>query len=125
MIRLRNYALETPQIAPGEPLSPELVLVLPPELRARAIAALGDPVWPKPKPRPARAPAFLVLTPRPAPVPLDETRLRLTQPSPWPEEPWWRALGALVGVRLVQLALIFTAVLLVTLALSLVAQAFR
>jgi hypothetical protein len=126
LVRLRNYSQDIPQLAPAEPLSPELVLVLPAELRARAIAALGDPVWPEPRPRVAQVPALRVLTPRPPSLPLDETRLRPTQPSRWPEEEsWWRALGAVVGVRLVQLALIFTAVLLVTLAMSLVAQAFR
>ncbi|MGH3055804.1 MAG: hypothetical protein ACRDL7_12600, partial [Gaiellaceae bacterium] len=46
------------QLAPHEPLSPELVLVLPPELRARAIAGLGGPVRPKPRARvPDAAPA--------------------------------------------------------------------
>src|SRR5438874_2418447 len=39
------------QLQPDEPLSPELVLVLPPELRAQALASLGPPDWAKPKPR--------------------------------------------------------------------------
>ena len=31
------------QFAPDEPLSPELVLVLPPEIRAQILASLGPP----------------------------------------------------------------------------------
>jgi hypothetical protein len=44
------------QLAPEEPLSPELVLVLPPELRAAALAQLPPPAWPKGQPRVAVAP---------------------------------------------------------------------
>jgi hypothetical protein len=43
-------------LAPEVPLSPELVLVLPPELRAQALARLGLPVWPKARPAVAIAP---------------------------------------------------------------------
>lgn len=89
--------------APHEPLSPELVLVLPPELRAAAIASLGDPVWPKPRPR------------------VPEVR----QVAAPPEEPVAHSLGVLVGARLLQLALIFAAVTVVTLVMSMVAHAFR
>ena len=86
--------------APDEPVSPELVLVLPPELRAAAIASLGAPVWPKPRPHAQQTPALL-------------------------EQPLSRSLGVLVGARLIQLGLIFVAVTIVTLAMSIVAHAFR
>jgi hypothetical protein len=105
------------QLAPEEPLSPELVLVLPPELRARAIAALGDPVWPTPRPRAAEKPAELRLVEPPARPPA-------AAPAPR-EESWTHSFGTLVAARLVQLGLIFVFVTIVTLALTLVAQAFR
>jgi hypothetical protein len=89
------------QLAHDEPLSPELVLVLPPELRARAIARLGEPVWPRPRP------------PLPEVVASDV------------EEPIVQFVGKRVGARVAQLAFIFLAVTLATLALSAVAQAFR
>jgi hypothetical protein len=89
-----------PYLALDEPLSPELVLVLPPELRARVLAGLGPPVWPTPRP--------LV---RAASTPIDE--------------PVVRSLGAVVVARAVQLGLIFVAVTILTVALSLVAEAVR
>ena len=50
------------QLAPDEPLSPELVLVFSPELRAQALARLPAPVWTTPRPRlfeaPSHTPAF-------------------------------------------------------------------
>jgi hypothetical protein len=88
------------QLAPDEPLSPELVLVLSPELRAQILASLGPPVWPTPRPRSAE---------RQTPVP----------------EPLARSLGALVLARIVQLALIFVGVTILTLAMSVVADAVR
>jgi hypothetical protein len=91
---------EIAQLAPDEPLSPELVLVLSPELRAQALARLGPPVWPAPRPR-------VIETPAPA------------------GEPLVRSLGLLVAARVVQLGLIFAAVTIITLAMSLVANAFR
>jgi hypothetical protein len=91
-------------LAPDEPLSPELVLVLPPELRAQALARLEDPVWPKPQ---RRTPSAI--------APVEEPV----------EEPFLRSLATVVGARVVQLALIFVAVTAVTLALSVVAHAFR
>jgi hypothetical protein len=94
--------VNTDPLAPDEPLSPELVLVLPPELRAQALARLGPPAWPAPRPRP-RAPAIL-------------------EPA---HEPFVRALATVVGARLVSLTLIFLAVTIVTLALTVVAQAIR
>lgn len=89
-----------PQLAPDEPLSPELVLVLPSELRAQVLAALGPPVWPTP-----RAPVH--------------------SPPPSVAEPVAPSVGRLVLTRFVQLALIFAAVTLVTLAMSLIAHAVR
>jgi hypothetical protein len=90
------------QLAPDEPLSPELVLVFPPELRAQALARLGPPVRHTPPPRRlATAPPAVVAGPQP--------------PS----------LGVLVVARVGQLALIFVAVTLLTLLLSVVAQAMR
>lgn len=106
-------------LAPEEPLSPELVLVLPPELRARAIAALGEPVWPTPRPRRAERAAPLRLVAPPARRPLFAE-----VPAP-PEESWARSFGTLVAARLVQLGLIFVVVTIATLVLTLVAQAFR
>jgi hypothetical protein len=88
-------------LAPGEPLSPELVLVLPPELRAKALACLGPPVWAKPPAPPVPAP------PPPA------------------EESLTRALGAVLLPRVAQLALFFASVTVLTLILSGVASAFR
>lgn len=90
-------------LAPDEPLSPELVLVLPPELRAQALAALGAPVWPTPRLRVVQAPA---------------------PPAP-PVEPFARSLSVLVAARVAQLGLIFAAVTIVTLAMALVAHAVR
>jgi hypothetical protein len=88
------------QLASDEPLSPELVLVLPPELRAQVIARLDYPLRSTPL---RRAPEI------PAPV----------------EEPPLLSLGRMVGARVAQLALLFVAVTVVTLAMSAVADAFR
>jgi hypothetical protein len=101
---VRDLLLTTSPPAPSEPLSPELVLVLPPEERAQALAALGPPVWPTPKPRlrvVARPPA---VEPPPPPLP---------------------SIKRLVAARLVSLGVIFVAVTVITLALSLVAHALR
>lgn len=88
-----------PQLAPEEPLSPELVLVLPPELRAEAIAALPYPrVWTLPR-RLASAPAVA--------------------------EPVWPFFAAMIARRALTLAVIFVGMTLVTVALALVAQATR
>jgi hypothetical protein len=88
------------QLAPDEPLSPELVLVLPPELRAHVLARLGAPVWPPPRTR-------LVEMPGPS------------------DDPYARSLGALLAARVVQLALVFVVVTTATLAMALVAHAVR
>lgn len=96
------------QLASDEPLSPELVLVLPPELRAQALARLGPPVWPTPRRRPV------------------EARLRAVQaPTPAVDEPHTPSFGALLVARIGQLALIFIAVTILVLALSIVANAMR
>jgi hypothetical protein len=88
-------------LAPDEPLSPELVLVLPPELRAQVVAGLPAPVWAIP-------------------------RLRVVSASPSVvAEPVTRPLGRVVVSRARQLALVFVAITLVTLAMSLVAHAVR
>ena len=84
------------QLAPDEPLSPELVLVLSPELRAQALARLGPPVWPRPRPRPVLAPA--------------------------PPE---RSFGAALAARVLQLGVVFVAMTAITLTLALVAHAVR
>jgi hypothetical protein len=88
--------------APDEPLSPELVLVLSPELRAQALARLGPPAWPTPRPRVREVPAVVAV-----------------------DEPHAPSLAALLVARVGQLALIFVAVTLVILAMSLVANAMR
>jgi len=88
------------QFTPLEPLSPELVLVLPPETRAQVLASLGPPRWPTPRRRD---------TPPAAPV----------------REPLARSLGMLIVARSVQLGAIFAAVTILTVAMSLAAHAFR
>lgn len=87
-------------LAPDEPLSPELVLVLPPELRAQAIARLERPAWARPR---QRAP-------------------QVSEPA---DEPFLRSLAGMAAARLVALAMIFVSVTVITLALSAVANAFR
>ncbi len=89
-----------PPLAPDEPLSPELVLVLPPEERAQVLAALGPPVRPRP---PLRVVAHPVHVRKPPP------------PS----------LSRLVAARLVSLGVIFVLATVTTLVLSLVAHALR
>ena len=84
-------------LAPGEPLSPELVLVLPPELRAQVLARLSTPAWPPP-------------------------RVLATAPV---DDPGARTLGRIVVLRAAQLTQIFVAVTILTLAMSLVARAVR
>jgi len=91
------------QLAPDEPLSPELVLVLSPELRAQALARLPAPVWATPRPRP-----------------------RLVEVASTPiDEPFTPSLGGMLVARVTQLALVFAAVTILTLAMSLVANAMR
>jgi hypothetical protein len=100
--------LTTSQPAHDEQLSPELVLVLPPEERAQALAALGPPVWPVPRLR-------VVALPTPAVV---------ARPTPAAEPPA-PSLKRLVAARLVSLGVIFIAATVLTLTLSLVAHALR
>lgn len=92
--------MDIAQLAPDEPLSPELVLVLSPELRAQALERLDPPVW--------QAPRFRVI---------EAPTLR--------EEPPGRSLGVALVARVAQLGLIFAAVTIATLAMSLVAHAVR
>ncbi len=89
------------QLAPDEPLSPELVLVFSPELRAQALARLDPPAWTAPRRRAVEAPAAAVY------------------------EPYAPSLGALLVARVGQLALIFVAVTILILLMSLVANAMR
>ena len=86
------------QLAPDEPLSPELVLVLPPELRAQVIARLGRPVRPTP-------------------------RTRVPDAAPVVAESAAPSLVGIVTARFAQLALIFIVITLLTLAMSVVAHA--
>ena len=95
------------QLAADEPLSPELVLVLPPELRAQVLAALPAPARPTP---PLRIAEPLAVAAAPA-VPVVE-----------PFEP---SVRAVLVSRVVQLGLVFVAVTIVVLAMSLVASAMR
>lgn len=92
--------MTNPPPAPDEPLSPELVLVLPPEERARVLAELGPPIRPRP-------PLRVVARPVPAVEP----------PAP--------SLSRLVAARLVSLGVIFILATVTTLVLSLVAHALR
>jgi hypothetical protein len=89
------------QFALDEPLSPELVLVLPPELRTQILAALPAPVWPTPRRRAADTSAVAGV------------------------EPFEPSLRAVLVSRVVQLGLVFVAVTIVVLAMSLVASAMR
>jgi hypothetical protein len=95
-------AVNIHQLAPDEPLSPELVLVFPPELRAQALARLPAPVWLTP---PRRAVA--------------------TPPAPARNESHEPSLSAILVSRVVQLAAIFVFVTILILAMSLVANAMR
>ena len=88
-------------LSPNEPLSPELVLVFSPELRAQALAYLPAPVWTRPRPRVVEV----------ASTPVDE--------------PFAQSLGGMLVARVTQLALVFAAVTILTLAMSLVANAMR
>jgi hypothetical protein len=90
----------TPKLEPDEPLSPELVLVFPPELRAQVLAELPAPVWAMP-------------------------RRIVASPATVDDEPFSPPIGAMVVARVGQLALVFMAVTIVVLAMSLVAQAMR
>lgn len=104
------------RIPADEPLSPELVLVLPPEERAQALAALGPPVWPLPRLR-------VVPPPAPADEPLYEP---FQEPFEEPvDEPSAPSLKRLIAARLVSLGVIFVAATILTLSLSLVAHALR
>jgi hypothetical protein len=91
------------QLAPNEPLSPELVLVLPAELRAQVLADLGPPVWPRPRPRVRPAP------PPPTPAAADDA--------------FARSIGRILVARVAQLAAIFVLVTILVLAMTLVANA--
>jgi hypothetical protein len=121
--RLQGAHVNTdPELAPDEPLSPELVLVLPAALRAEVLAALAPPVRPTPRPL---APAPLRTVPAARPV-----RQPVARPAPRPAArpvaiPVARSVATLLATRLTQLALIFVVVAILTLAMSLVAQAFR
>jgi hypothetical protein len=88
------------QLAPDEALSPELVLVLSPALRAQAVARLGAPVWPTP-------------------------RRCVSAVEPPAADPFARSLGQIVVARVVQLGVIFVAVTVLTVAMSFAAHAFR
>lgn len=92
------------KLAHDEPLSPELVLILPPELRAQAVAALGPSAWQQPRPR---------------------LRLAKAAEPDLVEETFGHALGRLLAGRAVQLGVIFVAATVITLALSLVAHALH
>ena len=102
------------QLAADEPLSPELVLVLPPPLRAEAIARLQPPAGPLLRP-PTRRPLTPALRRSAAPA----------APAAAGGASFGRALAAFAVGRLLQLAAIFLAVSALTLVLSVVAQAVR
>jgi hypothetical protein len=118
------------ELAPDEQLSPELVLVLPHELRARVLASLDPPVWPAPRkhvPAAPPSPRLRVVEPPPvlAPEPPPPPRRSVPEVPPVVEVPFVRALGGHAAARLAQLVAIFVVVTVVTLAMSLVAHAVR
>lgn len=108
-------ALNAPQLVPGEPLSPELVLVLPAELRARVLAELGPAVWPGPALRPPAASAAPAVA-RAAPAPATTILYK---------EPFRRSFGGMLVARVAQLAVIFVTVTILVLGMALVANAMR
>jgi hypothetical protein len=103
------FSTDVDQLASDEPLSPESVLVMPAELRAQAIARLGSQTRPGPPARvPERVPG---IASAPAPVVAGDSFIR--------------TVGVVATGRIAQLGLIFAVVTIFTLAMSLVAQAFR
>jgi hypothetical protein len=120
--------MAVPEIAFDEPLSPELVLVLPPEDRARVLESLELPVWPAPRqPIPEPRPVLRVIEPPPAlaPEPPPPPRQSVLETPPVIEVPFLRTLGGLAATRVAQLLVIFVVVTVVTLAMSIVAHAIR
>jgi hypothetical protein len=112
----RGFAVTVDQLAPDEPLSPEVVLVLPPELRAQALATLGPPFWQAPRWRAIPPPTSTLLT------------LELPSAAPFPapvSEHSAPSLARKIAARVVQLAVIFVAVTALTLAMSAVAHALH
>lgn len=103
------FSTNIDQLALDEPLSPESVLVLPPALRAQAIGRLGPQTWPK----------------RPQCVPEVVPEVRSGETPVLADESFMRTLSVLAAGRVVQLGLIFAAVTILTLAMSVVAQAVR
>jgi hypothetical protein len=101
------------RLAPDEPLSPELVLVLPPELRAEALARLPEPLWPKAQPRIAAAPVRRKAQPHVAAAP------------PRMPQSLTRILATVLVARAAQLMLIFVSVTALVLTLAAVANAVR
>jgi len=93
--------VDVSQLAPDEPLSPELVLVFSPELRAQALACLPAPSWAPPRPRVVEA----------ASTPIDK--------------PFRESVGGMLLARVTQLALVFAVVTILVLAMSIVANAMR
>ncbi len=88
------------QLAPDETLSPELVLVLPPELRAAALARLAPPL------RPERHRPIGVATPR-------------------AHDSLARSVATVLFPRMAQLMVIFVAITALTFILAAVANAVR
>ena len=100
-------------LAPEEPLSPELVLVLPPELRAEALTRLPHPVWRAAQPRVEAAPAWRKAQPPVAAAP-PRTRDSMTP-----------ILATFLVARVAQLVLLFVSVTILILMLAAVANAVR
>jgi hypothetical protein len=100
--REAELAVTADRTPPEAELSPELVLVSPPDARAQAIAALGAPVWPSP--------------PRARVIPISPPQSPAEEPS--------RLLTA-ASLRVVPLAGLFIVTTALTLILTLVANAGR
>jgi hypothetical protein len=114
------------QLVADEPLSPELVLVLPPELRAEAIARLSPPSRPSPRPYIPELVVERVLEYVAESV-SDRVAERVPEYPPGEDSllldaQFLRSLGTVAAARVGQLGLIALVVTLATLAMSAVAH---
>ena len=118
--------LTVDRLAPEEPLSPELVLVLPPELRAEALARLPQPVWQKAQSRVAAAPVGRIAQPGVEAAPEGrKPQPRVAAPPARTQGSMTQLLATVLVARVAQLMLIFVSVTVLILMLATVANAVR